>query len=625
MTVRSIFVSAGISVALVVLSVAVAGYVFKPAEHQLTPAGVPRNFSTYVEMRDGVRLAVDVWLPAELAADHRIPTLIKGTPYWRAHQLTFLGKAFAAFGFNVNPVEPDIGILGKRGYAVAVVDARGTGASFGTQTISYSKDEIADYDEIIDWVTRQAWSNGRVGAYGSCYRGVTAAHMASFANPALKAVAPLYDMSDWFLTSYPGGLFNTHLAKTWSELASGLNRGVPRCKNFICRWLVAGPKRVDEDRDGALLAQALASHVGGYKVYECLRDIGARDSPICDAGSSMADVSLLARKDAIERRALPMYVQAGYLDGSSPAQALHRFQTFSNPQKIVIGPLSHGGFHDTDPFKPVAAKADPSFAKQTEMVADFFDGYLKEGVGAAREKEITYYVSGADVWRTSATWPPAGVRSTPWYFDAEHRLSPRRPTDDSGADEYRVDFAATTGSTSRHRSQVDFSKTAYPNLAEQAARLLTYTSEPMTADVELIGNPVARLKLASSHSDGAVIVYLHDVAADGKVTYLTEGVLRLAHRKAASDGTSAMSSDPFHTYLARDMAPMPPGKVEDIAIALSPLSVLVRHGHRLRVAIGGTDAGNLEQLPADGTPTLTIQRNAFAFSSIELPILVPGK
>ena len=82
-----------------------------------------------------------------------------------------------------------------------------------------------------------------------------------------------------------------------------------------------------------------------------------------------------------------------------------------------------------------------------------------------------------------------------------------------------------------------------------------------------------------------------------------------------------LSADPLHSYLARDVSPMKPGQAEPIDIALSPIAALIQPGHRLRIAIAGADAGNLERLPAAGAETFTLQRNAKAASFVTLPVV----
>jgi uncharacterized protein len=198
-------------------------------------------------------------------------------------------------------------------------------------------------------------------------------------------------------------------------------------------------------------------------------------------------------------------------------------------------------------------------------------------------------------------------------------------TGSAGVDSYKVDFTASTGAKSRYRSPVDLSKTAYPNRDAQDQKLLTYTSKPLSADIEIAGDPVAKLMLATTATDGEVIVYLEDLAPDGKLTYLTEGLLRLAHRKLSRNMSTAVSSDPLHTYLSSDVEPMIPGKAELIEIGLSPIAVRFQKGERIRIAIAGADDGNLERLPTTGGATLTVARSAAAPSWVELPELAENK
>jgi putative CocE/NonD family hydrolase len=267
-----------------------------------------------------------------------------------------------------------------------------------------------------------------------------------------------------------------------------------------------------------------------------------------------------------------------------------------------------------DPFAPNAPMA-LTYRQQTEMMADFFDRYLKDKPGQPVAKSVRYYVIGAGRWRTSATWPPANATPVRWYPDTAHALSRAMPA--SGSERYAVDFAATTGPLSGYRGQVDLSKTDYGNRAAADRRLLVYTSAPVAGDVEIAGNPVAHLRLSSSAREGIVIVLLEDVAPDGRVTYVSQGLLNLAHRRLASSAP-ASSADPRHSYDRADMAPMKPGVAEDIVLGISPIAALIRKGHRLRIAIAGADATNLARVPAQGDTTLTLERGPETY--VELPV-----
>lgn len=575
--------------------------------------GHTRNTSLYVTAEDGTRIAIDVSLPQGLRAGQRVPALIKGTPYWRARKLTPLGEAKAP----QLATEPDEATLNERGYAVVSVDARGTGASFGSIKILFGDKEISDYGAVADWITAQPWSNGSVGAYGFSYRGVTAANIASLPNTSIKAVAPLFDLSDLYLLIYPGGVFEQYLVSAWGAQSRELNSGKMPCNSDpVCQQMIEGPKPVDGDHGEALLQQAIAQHAKNFNVYDCLRAAPARDDHVCSSGRSLTEVSVIGRKSKIEQRHLPMFVLTGWLDESSPQQALYRYKTFSNLQKLIIGPFTHGGFMSDDPFFPDHPPV-LTYKEQTDLMADFFDRYLKDEPIQPASKSIRYYVNGAGEWRNSPVWPPAGTAMQKWYLGASNVLADDEPTVTTGVDHYKVDFSATTGKFSGYRGQVDLSQTDYGDRASADSHLLVYTSARLATDMEIAGDPVAHIKLVSSATDGMLIIYLEDVAPDGRVTYVSQGVLRLAFRKLARGDDSAYSADPFHAYRRIDMAPLKPGVSEDIVVAISPIAALIRKDHRLRVAIAGADASNLERLPTKGDAELTIVRGAGSY--VEVP------
>ena len=152
----------------------------RPAEHRV---GAPT--SVYVTMADGCRLAVDVILPDGDAAK-RWPTVLILTPYVRRFEVTA--------GSNIEP-SPNTwkyrDMFVPRGYALVVVDARGTGASFGTRDSFRSPRERADYRAIADWIVAQQWSDGRIGANGISYLGGGRCFLKNNGQPAVKAIEPL--------------------------------------------------------------------------------------------------------------------------------------------------------------------------------------------------------------------------------------------------------------------------------------------------------------------------------------------------------------------------------------------------------------------------------------------------
>jgi putative CocE/NonD family hydrolase len=122
-----------------------------------------------------------------------------------------------------------------------------------------------------------------------------------------------------------------------------------------------------------------------------------------------------------------------------------------------------------------------------------------------------------DRWKSADDWPPPST-PTPWYPGEGGRLSRAPPSENRASDPYDVDFAAATGDDSRWDSVFTAGPVFYPGRAARDERLLTYTSAPLGADLEITGHPVVRLHVASSADDGAFFAYLEDVAPDGTVT-----------------------------------------------------------------------------------------------------------
>ena len=130
-----------------------------------------RTTSVYLPMPDGVQIAVDVLLPADLPSGERLPAVLIMARYWRSMELRMPSPPQKA---PIGPCESLPDYLIRRGFAVIVMDVRGSGASTGSSRYPWSPDEVADYGEVAAWVARQAWCNGHIGAVGISYEGATA-------------------------------------------------------------------------------------------------------------------------------------------------------------------------------------------------------------------------------------------------------------------------------------------------------------------------------------------------------------------------------------------------------------------------------------------------------------------
>jgi len=542
--------------------------------------------SYYVPMRDGVKIAVQVVLPKDLPADEKIPAILNMTRYWRAHQ-----------GDDPN------GFFPSHGYATVFVDARGTGASFGVWKAPFSQDEIKDYNEVVNWVVAQPWSNGKVGAIGNSYEGNTALWLAATMNPAVKAVIPRHYEFDLFdETPFPGGLLTDWMIKAWNEGNHQLDTN-------------PGVRLVDEDSDQNLYRQAMAHRSENLDVYAAALKTSFRDDNYF--GFTLDQLSLHAYSAAIEKSGAAINNWGGWFDAATPDAMIKTFLTLKNYQRAVVGPWNHGGGQNASPYQTSASQR----VMQGYEWLRFFDHYLKGiDTGLDEEKRFYYFTIGEEKWKVTNSWPVPGTQPTRWYCNETNSLTAIPPAASSGEDRYKVDFEATSGAKNRWHTQVG-GQVVYPDRAEEDKKLLTYTTGPLDADMEITGYPVVDLLVTSTHTDGAFFVYLEDVDESGKVTYLTEGELRALQRKISGEPSPIKILVPYHSFQKKDAMPLVPGEIAELKFALQPISVLVKKGHRLRIAIAGHDNGTFIRIPAEGTPTIAVQRNKQRVSSIELPVM----
>lgn len=580
--------------------------------------------SRYVTMRDGVPIAIDIMRPGDAAPGERFPTVLIMARYWRSFALRGLAPRNRA---PIGPRDPIADFLVARGYAVVIVDSRGSGASGGSTPYPLNDDELRDYAEVVDWVTGQPWSDGNVGATGISYEGVTAELLPAAHPGATRVVIPQQvELDNYTDVFFPGGIFFEWFAKGWQHTNEALDRGrLPdEWGGRLASLFLKGVRPVDDDRDGSQLREAISSHAANADVAAYARAITYRDDPFGPSGVTLDDFSVSHYRDDIERSGAAIFSWGSWLDGATADTVIRRFTTYSNPQWGAIGAWSHRYLNHASPFAPSKKLRPPRDEAWQELTA-YFDHYLKRPADGSAdlhdERRLYYYTMGQEAWKMTATWPPEGVRSERWYFADAHVLSPEAPSQPAGADDYEINFEATTGKANRWRAMDGVTKVHYPNRAKADRRLLTYTSAPLTEDVEVTGYPIVTLYVRSTDSDGAFFVYLEDVDERGRVTYVTEGLLRALHRKVSADEPSLTLHVPHHSFRRADGQPLIPGEVAELRFGMLPTSALIQKGHRLRIAIAGHDSDSFARIPATGDPVITVERNSVYPSGVELPVI----
>ena len=605
-----------------------ASFTSIPGEEK-TPSGLKRNQALYVEMRDGVKIAIDVWLPEEHTENQKIPAMLYMTRYGRASDVGPLQRAM--IGLGLAPSD-DIQIFPAKafngaGYAFIQVDARGSGASFGNRLIETSPDEVKDYGEIVDWITKQPWSDGHVGAIGISYNGTTAELLAVTQHPAVTAVAPLYsDFDPQYGLVQPGGAKSGFLDAWGAHVGRQDNNdtcAIAGQTGFMC-WVTklwsSGVKPVDGSNGDRLLEQAIKDHQKNTPVADGFKSVVYREDLFGESGLKTSDISPFGYRSEIEASNVSYHLWLGWYDAATTDGALSRFNTFTNDQELIIGPFSHGGFNNVDPFVDPATPPSPSTPDQWGEMISFFDSHFKGTTEPKIGKSVRYYTMGADLWRTSDVWPPKGLTPTNYFFDTDNSLNQIAPDNTDASDSYVVDKSASSGNQTRWHTNLGGGDVIYPDRRDENQKLLSFTSAPLSQDMEITGTPILDLYLTSSTDDGVVHAYLEAVDKDGTVIYLTEGILRLIHRKVSDAEPPYAQLGVYHSYLKSDAAPMPIGQPEKVALNLYATSVKIPAGYSIRVSLGGADSSLFAPIPADSTPEWQVHRSSAMPSKITLPM-----
>jgi len=579
----------------------------------------PTNWSDrsyYLAMRDGVRLAVSWYFPDRLPPVNPAPVLLVQTRYGRARSKNYV----------------DTWLQG--GYVAAVVDVRGSTASFGSRDSELGSTEQSDMDEIIAHVAKQPWSNGKVVASGISYLADAADLATTRKASALVAAIPREaDLDNWAVF-WPGGIPNDYLFLGWSvgvyEADFGRPRTPPpstsradsvpwdcRLRAEDCPKLFPLLQPVDEDADYNLLREALnlreksAKHwtSSDYANVTFRDDKGLNGNAPFDAAG--------AHLEAVRREKKPVQYWGSWIDANTGDSALSRYlSTPLVPSVMIITANNHVGDIGGDPFFPERRDPIPSIDEQNRLNLAFSNLIVRSD--SVPTRTIQYYVLGAGVMRETPQWPPRGVRQVRFSLDANGRMTRKKSV--VGLDSYEVDFTATTGQENRWTTGYGASP-AYGDRREEDRKLITYDSTPMSVDAELVGWPVVTLRMRTKTSDPAIFAYLEDVAPDGRVTYITEAQIRATNRKLADRSKLPYYQGPAaHSFNRSDALPIVPGEPFTLKFKLNATAALIKRDHRLRLAIAGADADSFRRLSTGTAERFDIYRGGGEPSVLEVPL-----
>jgi uncharacterized protein len=531
-------------------------------DHLSYAPGVRLVKNVRIPMRDGVHLGADLYVPDRADSDP-LPVVMEYIPYRKD---------------EVAPGRRFYSCLPSRGYIVARVDIRGTGASGGVATDEYVPQEQQDGYDAIEWLAKQPFCDGHVNMMGISYGGFTSLQVATLQPPHLSSIIPMYFTDDRYTDDchYRGGLLRHYY-------------DVAHYGNFMIAYNALPPyPEWSEDWAGIW-----AEHLARNEPYLLKWLQHQTDGPYWRHGSV---------RDVAERIACPVFLIGGWADGY-PNPPLRLYEALNVPRKVLIGPWNHA--------VPDVAVPGPRIDHLHEVVR-WLDHWCKDqATGIMDEPPVVVYMQDyerpdsdrlqtAGTWRAESAWPAPGSGEMTLYLDRDGRLAAASGA--GAADEF--EYVATVGVTAGLWSGgLPFGLSGDQRPDE--AYSLVYTSAQLEAGVHVLGRPRVRLYVSSSATVMGFAVSMSDVAPDGSSRLVTKGMLNGTRRRSLTNPE-----------------PLVPGEVCELAIDLDCTAWRFQPGHRLRVAIASADWPNVWPTPEPGLNR--VHRGAGRPSHIVLPVVPPA-
>lgn len=505
----------------------------------------------YVAMRDGVRLAIDIFHPD---AEGKFPALLAMSPYGKEIQSLPLPpqpRSVSAICDGVMEAG-DTDYIVSRGYAHVIADLRGTGYSEGEYVGLTSKQEAEDGYDLVEWVAQQPWCDGNVGGAGYSYFGEIQMHVASEQPPHLKAIFCPGVFTDLYRQlTYHGGILHSFLYGLWD------GRGGE--SGFAMRNVVSAMmKNLSKEELDHRFQEALSNpDIRKYPNFYHLLKYPQKNPLFIDLMLNPYDGPFYWERSAytkLDKINIPVYAAAAWSSGFSTLGTISLYCGVNPPRKLIMGPPGI-------PDRPFVAWHD-------ELIR--WNDYWLKGMdnGIMDEPPIKMFVMGANQWRYEHEWPLARTQPTKFYLRPWEGLSlePETYTDESDC------FVQQPLYVSSKRGS------------------LRYMTPPLREDIEVTG-PIALYLFASIDTDDTNwMIRLNDVDVhedDSEIKPpLARGWLKASHR--ALDESSSTPLQPYHPHTSSE--PIVPGEACKYTIEIAPTSNVFKAGHRIKLEIESMDS-----------------------------------
>ncbi len=568
-----------------------------------------RVIETGMETRDGVNLKTLVYLPN---GGGPFPALIYRTPY---------GMPFNTLGgyprqenlqSASRPAEVGWPAITDQGYALVVQYTRGRTGSEGEDRIFTTDRE--DGADLVSWIGRRPWSNGRIGVVGDSAYGITSLLLTS-ANPTGLSAA--------YAQVASGDLFNKTLLGPGGALAY----------EFTMPWMAEQAMNADPFHYAAIGLRGTAGE-------DIRGEISAHVSELLEAAENgtAAQDPLWRHLPLIEHPAvapaMPLWgemLAAGY-----QSDWTREFDTSSG---IEVPILHVGMWYDVfnTAMMETFMKVDARIDNQRFLIMDgthyaiddgtawpirplipWFDYWLKDDADAIDDlPKISFAVSASPgEWYAVDAWPPAGIEMTTFFLGADGMLSRTEPAAEEAARTYVYDPndpVPTIGGRNLYIAAGPMDQRP----AEPPTRndVLMYTGEPLSDDVLIAGPMRVMLNVSTDRADTDFTAKLIDHYPDGTAMLVADGIVRARYRNGG----------PGEQLLT-------PGTVYPVTIGLGHIAYRFRAGHRLQVDISSsnfprwdrnTNTGGPLYRDATGVPARNSIHHGVVYSSrLELPVVI---
>ena len=480
--------------------------------------GVKLQENVYVKMRDGIKLAVDIYLPE---TEGRYPGLLSMAPYLKEIQ-----QHPPQWSHSIEAGAT--GFLVPKGYVHVIAQSRGSGLSQGQWNFLDIKEQQDGYD-LVEWMARQPWCDGRVGMIGDSYWGWIQYLVAAQKPPHLKCIVPHDGGTDHYRdTFYPGGIFiGGDFANAW--IVDTI---------FQCSW--PGPVK------GKLPPTNFANDVGA----------NPNDGPYYWERSPWTTL------DKIEVAVLNLVANGAFVHCRGQ---LHGYPRIKAIKKLIVEPetgfWAHVHFLINRPLN--------------EQVLRWLDYWLKGiDTGIMDEPEVAIFDSATGEWRYENEYPLKRTKWTKFYLRSNLTGRANEPP-------YGLLSIDSPGKEPPDSYMVPEST----RLLLSGKPVLAYATSHLKEDVRVWGPLEAVLYGSSTSPDTAWFVKLMDVAPDDKVKFVTRGILRASYKEV--DETKSAPGQPFHPFLKR--VPLDPNKVYEFRIEMLPAFHTFKAGHRIWLQIASDD------------------------------------